>query len=374
MVSGGVFMKEKQEAMLIEVEAHAIMFFKKGVQSMYDHVKKTNKQRRFLLKEFQHTLKNISNWTDEVKELEWVRFKNNSAKNVEKLIEGIFKIHVIILKGFKDDRAVPTGLEYIYECYLNIARCLWKDPFLLYDIGVGEQERHRKIKELERIISKCVRNTFIEMVKIDPTVDIDDDDEGEELNNDIEEDEDEASETYEDDDALNNNIEEVEEDVDDEDGEDDDGEEDANNGIHENGIHENGIHENGIHENGIHENGIEEEDEGQDSEELEDNNDIKEASNNNIDEDAVDMDNDEGSHDGDKTIKINIGNNNDIEEDEESEHENINIMKEEEARPRDTKIVQIDMPAAKAKKQMNLLQKKDIVKKNLLKATKDSFF
>jgi hypothetical protein len=358
-------MKEKQEAMLIEVEAHAIIFFKKGVQSMYDHVKKTNKQRRFLLKEFQHTLKNISKWTDEVKELEWVRFKNNSAKNVEKLIEGIFKIHVIILKGFKDDRAVPSGLEYIYECYLNIARCLWKDPFLLYDIGVGEQDRHRKIKELERIIGKCVRNTFIEMVKVDPTVDIDDDDEGEELNNDIEE---EADDIEEDDDGGE------------EDGCDEEEEDVANNGIHENGIEEEEDEgeeadaNNGIHENGIEE---EEEDEGQDSEEeLEDNNDIKEASNNNIEEDAVDnhMENDDGSHNGDKTIKINIGNNNDIEEDEESEHENINIMKEEEEPPRDTKIVQIDMPAAKAKKQMNLLQKKDIVKKNLVKATKDSFF
>lgn len=175
MVNGSLFMKERQEALLIELEPIAVIFFKKGIQSIYDHVKKNNKIRRFILKEFQYALKNISNWSTEVKELEWVRFKNISSKNVEKTIQGIFKVHSIILKGFKDDNVTPTGLDYMYECYLNIARYLWKDPFLLYDIGVNDNEVHRKMKEFEKVIAKLVRTTFVEMIKVDP-IDIDDED------------------------------------------------------------------------------------------------------------------------------------------------------------------------------------------------------
>lgn len=174
MVSGNVFLKDRQDAMLLEIETHAVAFFKKGVLSMYEHVKKANTQRTYLLKEFQHSLKNISKWSDEVKELEWVRFKNNTKKDVEKLIEGIFKVSSIILKGFKDNELAPSGMEYVYECYLNIARALWKDPYIIYDIGVSSEERHRRITYLEKVIAKCIRVTFIEMIKVDPCVDGDD--------------------------------------------------------------------------------------------------------------------------------------------------------------------------------------------------------
>jgi hypothetical protein len=40
MVNGGIFMKEKLKALLLELESNSISFYKKGIISIYDHVTK----------------------------------------------------------------------------------------------------------------------------------------------------------------------------------------------------------------------------------------------------------------------------------------------------------------------------------------------
>uniref|UniRef100_A0A6C0BE23 Uncharacterized protein n=1 Tax=viral metagenome TaxID=1070528 RepID=A0A6C0BE23_9ZZZZ len=168
MVNGGIFMKEKLKALLLELESNSIPFYKKGIISIYDHVKKNNKQKKFLLREFQHSLRNIAKWSQEVKDIEWVRLKNNSSSNIDLVIQSIFKLHILILKGFKQSE-IPCSIDYMHTTYLNIARALWKNPYIVYDIGVSLPERQKLIRQLEEIIKQCVRATFIEMIKVDPS-------------------------------------------------------------------------------------------------------------------------------------------------------------------------------------------------------------
>lgn len=162
-----IIIKEKKDAMLIELEKYLIPFFKKGINSIYDHIKKNNKQRRFLLKEFQHALKNIGNWNTELKVSEWNRCIALNAK-VEYYISHIYTFTCIILSG--KNNLVCDCCDYIHKCYLNIARMLWKNPYVIYDIGICEQTRQKNSIELECIIKKSLHNTFLEIVHISPEI------------------------------------------------------------------------------------------------------------------------------------------------------------------------------------------------------------
>jgi hypothetical protein len=160
MVNSTVFVKERLEAYTHKVEKHAIAFYKQGIRSIFDHVKKNNTKKNMLLLEFQHALRNISKWSLDVKNHEWARFcEVCPAKTLKTLLE----LKTLVIKGFSAPCDI-SGENLIYECYLNIARELWKNPYVVHDTGLTAIERNEKNRLLEKLIRRCFGTTLLDVV------------------------------------------------------------------------------------------------------------------------------------------------------------------------------------------------------------------
>jgi hypothetical protein len=114
---------------------------------------------------FQAELRNIKSWSRERIEEELKMFKTVSqCTYLEKLVLSIFKTYYL-LNNLRNVE-YPDVEDYIHECYLNIARKLWKNPFLMYDEGffISVAEKRRNMNAVEDVIQKCIQYTFVQML------------------------------------------------------------------------------------------------------------------------------------------------------------------------------------------------------------------
>jgi hypothetical protein len=160
MADQSIFIKERLDAYTHRVERHANTFFKQGFKSIYDHVVKNNKKRNKLLLEFQHALRNISQWTADVKIHERTRFHEECP---EAILNKLFELKTYVIKGAKIVCNFSSE-DFVYECYLNIARELWKNPYIMYDIGLSVIEKQEKRRQLEKLIKRCFGMTLLDFV------------------------------------------------------------------------------------------------------------------------------------------------------------------------------------------------------------------
>ena len=389
------FLREKRCEYILKLEELTTNIFLTGITLIYDDVKKSCKLGKNLLKEFQNELRNIKNWDDDFLGKELKRFRTESkCEIIDTLILSIFKIFYLT-NGIKEAK-YPSVKKYIHECYLNVARKLYKDPYLLYDVGVSSKEKRRNIHAIEDIIKKCINDTFIQMLPFTPIdvyegKDNSDDDEGGEEEGDEDEDEveDEDGEDGEDDEEEDGDEDDGEEDGDEEeedneedDEEDEEGEEDDEDGDED----EEEDDDDEEDEEGDEDDEEEYEDEDEDDDEEEDEEDEEGEDE---DEDEEEGDEDEGDEDeGDE----DEGEEDDEEEDEdegedegdereEGDKEEEGEKKEVESsslvevdKKKDVKVVEIEAP--KNKKKGGFLEKKQLIKDKLLKTHNktDSFY
>ena len=207
--------------------------FKEGYQSIYDNVKENNKVPKLLLKEFQDKLKLVPLWSEKMIEDEFNRIKVVSKCDfLEQLIEALFSSYsqMFMLVNKKEVPVkIPSQHYVIHNCYIEIARALWKKPQLYYH-RYDVKTRQSLNKELDTLIYDSINTSIKELIpfkellnnyleKTDTTLD--------ELNNltissnNQDEDDDGDDEDYEDDDISDNyevvnredNVEEQQDDI-----------------------------------------------------------------------------------------------------------------------------------------------------------------
>ncbi len=153
---------------LNKLQKMSIPLFAEGVFSIYSNVKKNNKIRKFLLKEFQQAMVDVSRWSQEIIRNEHQRFKR-AATVVDKLIQAIFDLDITLKKNLclnaKD--FIPTPWDFIHQCYLNTARALWKQPFLVYDVDVDKLTIQQNKLKVEKLIANCIQDTFLQFIPLD---------------------------------------------------------------------------------------------------------------------------------------------------------------------------------------------------------------
>jgi hypothetical protein len=344
MASNKFFLREKRKEYTVKLEEIATPVFMQGISSLYDHVKKTCKNARDILKALQIEMRNIKDWPEDVLEKEIKRFKM-SFPQFDKLIEGLFKIY-FLTNGIRDTR-YPSTERYVHECYLCVARQVYKNPFLLYDIGITTKEKQNNIMATEGIIRKAINDTFMKMLPFTPLDAYEDqknsdDDEVEEPPADAEE-EKEEEEVYE--------AEEAE----DEDGYDEEEQDDNDDGADE-----------------------EEEEEHFDNDDNDEEEHVEAEAEDVVLEDEEEQEEEEDVYEEEEEQQ-------DDEEAEEKEEEEEEHQAEEviETKPQpDVKVVNFDDSSRKqrgcAAGVPNVLRKKDLIKAKLLKhvqeSKKDSFF
>jgi Family of unknown function (DUF5764) len=144
------------------------LLFIEGVYSIYNNVKKNNKSKRLLLKEFQQSMVDVSRWSQDIVRTEHLRFKKQCSV-LDRLIRAIFDLDIVIKKDLCKNAVdfIPEPWDFVHQCYLNIARALWKQPFLVYDVNIDKVTVQQNKLKVEKIVSSCIQDTFTQYLPLD---------------------------------------------------------------------------------------------------------------------------------------------------------------------------------------------------------------
>ena len=141
--------------------------FKEGYQSIYDNVKENNKVPKLLLKEFQDKLKLVPLWSEKMIEDEFNRIKVVSKCDfLEQLIEALFSSYsqMFMLVNKKEvPIKIPSQHYVIHNCYIEIARALWKKPQLYYH-RYDVKTRQSLNNELDILIYDSINTSIKELI------------------------------------------------------------------------------------------------------------------------------------------------------------------------------------------------------------------
>jgi len=173
-----VVLKEKKDYYVAALTKGISNMFLEAFLSIYKAVKEKNKRKKFLMKEYQDAMKDISQWPSDIIHKEYKRFKHH-YKNLDSIVTSVmlmlYTINDIKHKNF------PKVEDYLYQVYLNIARQLWKEPFLVYDVSVDKVTYQKHILTIQKIIAENISKTFHDMIpEQDMCVDLTQDDESDE--------------------------------------------------------------------------------------------------------------------------------------------------------------------------------------------------
>lgn len=161
-------LQSRRTEYLKKFQKTTIPLFIEGVYSIYNNVKKNNKSRRLLLKEFQQSMVDVSRWSQDIIKNEHMRFKKQSSV-LDKLIRSIFDLDIILKKDLckNAEDFIPNPWDFVHQCYLNIARALWKQPFLIYDVNIDKLTIQQNKLKIEKIVSLCIQDTFAQYLPLD---------------------------------------------------------------------------------------------------------------------------------------------------------------------------------------------------------------
>ena len=166
MASTYVAVKEKKELYMLSLTNSISGMYLEAFLSIYKVVKDKNRHRKFLMREYQDAMKGIAQWEVPTKEKEYERFRSRVPK-LDSLVAGIMLIQYT-LNNVK--QAPPSVLEYIYQTYVNIARMLWKEPFLVYDMNVDKVTYQKNLLKIQKIIKTNIASTFDTMMPVDEVI------------------------------------------------------------------------------------------------------------------------------------------------------------------------------------------------------------
>ena len=146
-----------------------------GIKSIYDESKiiYSTKTGTPILLLFRELLEKVPIWNGEIIDSECSRIINNSKCDwIDDLVTAVFISHTKILTSIGPNQSfqkinvtIPKTSSFIHRCYINVARELWKNPYLLNE-SVPGHEYQRNSKEIENIIKYCVENTIRHLLPI----------------------------------------------------------------------------------------------------------------------------------------------------------------------------------------------------------------
>lgn len=146
-----------------------------GIKSIYDESKvvfstQTNKS---ILNLFRTFLEKVPEWNNELVEVETERIiKESRCDWLDDLVTAVFISHTKILtsigpnlKNTRVNLTIPKTINFIHKCYINLAREIWKNPYL-YDENVSGSEYQKNMRTIELIIKENIENTIRKLLPV----------------------------------------------------------------------------------------------------------------------------------------------------------------------------------------------------------------
>jgi len=145
-----------------------------GVKSIYDEAKKTysKDQSKTILSFFRIFLEKVPSWSNEIIETETDRIIEVSCCDwLDDLITAVFISHTKILTSIGSnqnanvDLTIPKTVNFVHKCYINIAREIWKNPYL-YNENINGTDYQQNMRTIELIIKENIENTIRRLLPI----------------------------------------------------------------------------------------------------------------------------------------------------------------------------------------------------------------
>ena len=119
-----------------------------GVRSIYDDAKLLYaKQRKPITSTFRTLLEQVPKWNTEVIEAETERIERASKCDwLDDLLTAVFISHTRILMSIGTNQnynrinvTIPKTTTFVHKAYINIAREVWKNPYLFDESVLGHE-------------------------------------------------------------------------------------------------------------------------------------------------------------------------------------------------------------------------------------------
>ena len=144
-----------------------------GIKSIYDEagtVNSVNKTQSITLL-FRDFLENVPSWSNVLIEAETKRIITMSNCDwLDDLITAVFISHTKILTSIGTnssniDLIIPKITNFVHKCYINIAREMWKNPYLFTEYSIAS-EYQKNMRTVELIIKESIENTIRQLLPI----------------------------------------------------------------------------------------------------------------------------------------------------------------------------------------------------------------
>ena len=146
-----------------------------GIKSIYDEAITMNRvnKSQSLLSLFRSYLEKVPSWSNEIIENETDRIIQLSKCDwLDDLLTAVFISHTKILTAIGSsndnsniDLVIPKTINFIHKCYINVAREIWKNPYL-YDENILGSEYQKNMRTVEDIIKVSIENTIRKLLPV----------------------------------------------------------------------------------------------------------------------------------------------------------------------------------------------------------------
>ena len=146
-----------------------------GIKSIYDEATNINSinMNQSKLNLFRRFLEKVPTWSNVIIEAETKRIITNSSCDwFDDLITAVFISHTKILTSIgvntssnNIDLTIPKTINFIHKTYINVAREIWKNPYL-YNENVLGSEYQQNMRTVELIIKESIENTIRNLLPI----------------------------------------------------------------------------------------------------------------------------------------------------------------------------------------------------------------
>jgi hypothetical protein len=139
-----------------------------GLKSVWDNVKISKKEK--VLMSFQEQLCMIPKWNSDIIETECKRIDGKcNMVQLEKLLEAIFLFNIKILSAISSEKqidvSIPEIKNFIHKCYINCARELYMNPYLMDDRNDSKKIDNIKIQKNTKTCMKIIDDSISKTVK-----------------------------------------------------------------------------------------------------------------------------------------------------------------------------------------------------------------
>ncbi len=139
-----------------------------GIKSVWDNVKTSKKEK--VLMSFQEQLCMIPKWNSDIIETECKRIDGKcNMVQLEKLLEAIFLFNIKILSAISSEKqidvSIPEIKNFIHKCYINCARELYMNPYLMDDRNDSKKIDNIKIQKNTKTCMKIIDESISKTIK-----------------------------------------------------------------------------------------------------------------------------------------------------------------------------------------------------------------